>query len=234
MRITLVSLAAAVVASVVAPAAMATTNPTAVVDLKCVNRTAVATFTYTGFSPQWNLTAQQELSGAVSASSTHSFSGPGSSDTLSAPLPAGTGPFTVRASTEVYGGAGRLKASGKAEVTCSFRQPPPPPPPVTINPSARFWGPCGDPFYRAVLNNRRSDRAVKFAINYKPFGEPRRTIVRTVRAHRLVWTGLFDAAGGTSMTIKWVRPGTDKLLAFRRAAPNRVYPPCPPGVPVIG
>ena len=221
---------AAIAALALPGVANATTNPAADVVIRCLERNVVATFTYTGFSTQNNLTAQQSLHGAVSASSTHAFSGPGSSDVLSRPLPAGAGPFTVHAMTEVFGGAGRLKASAEASVTCRFTTPPPPPPPpVRINPRAHFWGPCGDPFYRAVLDNRRSDRAVTFRITYKPFGDPRRTLIRRVAAHRLMRTGLFDVAGSTWMTIT----GNRKLLDAQRSAPNAVYRACP-NVPVIG
>lgn len=218
----------------------ATTNPQAAVEIACLKekQKIVVTFNYTGFSPQWNLTAMQSITvtggGTFEYEEEFHFQGPSGQSEMVVPLPSFR-LISVHAMTVVRAAGGRVKAEGHAEIHCSNPPPPPPPPPVVVNPSARFWGPCGDPFYRAVLNNRRSDRAVTFRVSYKPFGEPRRTISRRVPAHRLVWTGLFDVAGSTRMTIHALTlpPRSRVLLRSQISAPNRVYKPCPTGVPII-
>lgn len=205
----------------IAEPASATTNPQAHALVKCWNGGARAQFEYAGFSPKWHLTATQTLTvAAATTEKVYHFDGPAGADVMSAPLPKSGGPFTVTASTEVRGAAGRLKAEAEATITCRT----PPPPPDRVNPRAHFWGPCGDPFYRAVFDNRRSERSVRFHLNYQPFGDPRRTIVKRVRAGHLFKTGLFDVAGSTRMTIR----AGGKLLASKMSAPNHVYKPCPP------
>ena len=228
-----------VAALMLASPAVATTNPQAKVTLKCEMHGGAhvhATFIYSGFSPRNNLTATQTLHvGHSEVTTIARFNGPGGTFGMNARLPDHAA-VTVHAMSVVRGGAGRIKAEAEATVTC--RQPPhkppdttpPPPDRPTIRPRAHFWGPCGDPFYRAVLDNRRSERAVKFRVNYKPYGDPRRTLVRTVRRGKILRTGLFDVAGRTRMTIR----GGDRLLDSQLSAPNRVYKPCPTGVPVIG
>jgi hypothetical protein len=210
--------------------AAATTTNTAEVELECKASTSgryvLATYVYSGFSPLNSLEAEQalELSTGAAAGSLHSFQGPGSTDTLR--LPIGSRTVTATATTVVRGGAGRVKAEASATVTCPGT---PPPPPDRVRPSASFWGPCGDPYYRAVLDNRRSTVRVKFVVRASTFRHPHWRHEVWVRAGERKRTGLFDAAGGTRMTIR----GGGELLASRRAAPNRMYKPCPSGVPII-
>lgn len=203
--------AAVVAATAIATPAAATTDPAAAVRLGCVDGRAVATFTYTGFSARnLHLAATQTLDNHATASTkTFRFAGPGATDTMSIRATGRTW-----AMTQVRAANGRLKASASASIVCAAPDP--------VRPSARFEGPCGDPFYRAVLNNRRSERPVTFRVSYQPFGEPRETLVRRVGAHKRLVTHWFDVAGLTRMTIH----ADGRLLVAQRSAPNRVYRPC--------
>lgn len=84
-------------------------------------------------------------------------------------------------------------------------------------PRARILGPCGDPMYAFVLNNRRSDRPVTFRVQF--FGRHGwTTIKRTVGSGERVKTQYRWVKGHTRMTIQ--RGNGDLLARERSAAPG--------------
>ena len=91
------------------------------------------------------------------------------------------------------------------------------------DPRARFNGPCGDPFYRAVFDNRRSSVPVTFRWHFKSYkADAWVTRVRTVPAHTLVKTAWRQVVGRSHMTIR----GGGQLLAQKDSAAPGYYRPC--------
>ena len=95
---------------------------------------------------------------------------------------------------------------------------------AVFRPSASFAGPCGDPWYSARFNNRRSNRTVTFTLRYVSFPSGRTvTVKRRVRKGHTYKTRNFHVVGSTIMTIRG--PG-NHLLRRVRAAPAGNYRPC--------
>ncbi|HWC30706.1 MAG TPA: hypothetical protein VG845_11560 [Dehalococcoidia bacterium] len=214
-------LAGALTALVLSSPAWATTAPNAEVTVDCVRGKAVATFTYSGFSPHNHLTAKQRLTvwGSMYAT-VFEFDGPGAVSGLRLDLPNRTVPVT--ASTVVTAGGGRVKAEDTATVLCEV-PPDPPPDPPRVRPRAELLGPCGDPLYRAKLNNRRSEKAVTFRIRFHQFGVGPTVLKRRVPAGAKVLTGHFHVTGLTWMSIT----AGGRTLDRERSAPGGNYPfPC--------
>lgn len=92
-----------------------------------------------------------------------------------------------------------------------------------VHPRAWLDGPCGDPMYRAVFDNRRSDVAVRFTFRYKAWAtHDFVTVSRTVSPHALVKTGYRHVLGSSRM---WVRALGDTLIR-ERSAPGGNYAAC--------
>ena len=97
-------------------------------------------------------------------------------------------------------------------------------PAAVLLPSATFVGPCGDPWYHARFNNRRSNRSVTFTLRYVSYPSGRRvTVKRKVRKGHTYTTRNFHVVGSTLMTIRG--PG-NRLLRRVRSAPSGNYRPC--------
>jgi hypothetical protein len=92
---------------------------------------------------------------------------------------------------------------------------PDPTPEPNIKPSARIIGPAGDPYFRYVLNNRKSDRAVAFRIS--PWGK--KVIVPSGCIFRTGWHYERPFANLE------VRRGNGGRLAQRNAGPGGYYGP---------
>jgi hypothetical protein len=204
----------------VAPAG-ATTGPTASVDVDCKNKRAQATFTYTGFSPHNHLSAKQTLTVWGSIYSTvFEFDGPDAVSGLRLGLPNRTVPVT--ASTVVTGGGGRVKAEDTVTVLCEL-PPDPPPDPPRVRPRAKLVGPCGDPMYRAVFNNKRSTVPVTFRWRYHSFDLGGFvTLRKRVPAGGRFVTGYKHVTGLTPTTLR----AHGELLLSRLTAPGGNYRPC--------
>jgi Ice-binding-like len=97
-------------------------------------------------------------------------------------------------------------------------------PVAVFRPSASFVGPCGDPWYSARFNNRRSNRTVTFKLRYVSYPSGRTvTVKRKVRKGHTYKTKNFHVVGSTIMTIRG--PG-NHLLRRMRSAPSGNYRPC--------
>jgi hypothetical protein len=97
-------------------------------------------------------------------------------------------------------------------------------PVAVFRPTASFIGPCGDPWYAARFNNRRSNRSVTFTLTYVSYPSGRTVKVkRTVRKGHTYKTRHFHVVGSTIMTIR--APGKH-LLRRIRTAPAGNYRPC--------
>jgi Ice-binding-like len=101
---------------------------------------------------------------------------------------------------------------------------PPGPPRFGLLGTARFLGPCGEPFYAAFFNNRRSTSRERFTFAYTSFLTHRVTRFRkTVAAGRAFTTPHFHVLGSTVMTITGQN---GHILRRIRSAPPGNYPPC--------
>ena len=90
--------------------------------------------------------------------------------------------------------------------------------------TARFLGPCGEPFYAALFNNRRSTAPERFTFAFVSFFTHRITRVsRTVAAGREFRTQHYHVLGSSIMTITG-RNG--HILRRIRSVPPGNYPPC--------
>lgn len=87
--------------------------------------------------------------------------------------------------------------------------------------SAGLDGPCGDPFYRAVLRNGTSSPRV-FRFFYTAFGGGKTIVTRTVRAGTTYKTQYKHVLGGTRLLIK----SGGKVLISKTAAPAGSYGRC--------
>lgn len=90
-----------------------------------------------------------------------------------------------------------------------------PPPKREVRPSARIIGPAGDPYFRYVLNNSRSDRPVTFRI--EPWG---RSI--TVGSGCIFRTGWHYELPFVRLEV---RRGSGTVLAGRNSGPGGYYGP---------
>jgi hypothetical protein len=223
---TLLVVAAIAAALFAASPAAATTGPAAAVTVRCEGGKVVATFNYTGFNPANHLTAVQTLHiGAREMQNVVEFDGPAATSVMQPTVTLGRR-TVVHAMTEVFGGAGRLKASGEAEVVCRRPpppQPPPDPPPPRKATSAKLIGPCGDPMYKAVFNNKRSTVAVTFRWRYHSFDTGSFvTLRKRVAAGERYVTGYKHVSGRTPTTIR----AHGELLLSKLTAPGGNYRPC--------
>jgi len=91
------------------------------------------------------------------------------------------------------------------------------------DPRAWFNGPCGDPYYRAVFDNTRSNVPILFRWHYRSeVMDTWVTRVRTVPAHALVKTSWRQVVGRSNMTIH----AGGQLLAQKDAAAPGNYRTC--------
>lgn len=103
----------------------------------------------------------------------------------------------------------------------------PPPPKVVYAPQARFNGPCGDPMYRAVFDNRKSSREATFVFRYVSFATGRVvTVTRYVAAHTRVRSSYVHVLGRTVMYVREHNGKHTALLAKQRSAPPGNYRAC--------
>jgi Ice-binding-like len=101
---------------------------------------------------------------------------------------------------------------------------PPGPRPLGIHPSGRFIGPCGEPFYAALFNNRKSTTSVRFTFAWVSFFTHRiARFTHVVAAGREFKTPNFHVLGSTIMTITGEH---GHILRRIRSAPPGDYPPC--------
>lgn len=214
--------AAALAAGALAAPANATTNPQANVTLDCRSRLVLVEFHYSGFNPaNQHLVAHERVTGGAYGSRTHTLILDAEGDDTSYLRLGLLRQQAVTASTEVTAANGRVKASATATIHCAT--PPPPPPDVEAT-SARLIGPCGDPMYAAVFNNRRGTTAVWFRWRYHSFNTGQyQWLVRKVRAGQVYRTGYRHVTGSTMTSV---RAHGDVLLSERTAPPGN-YRPCP-------
>jgi hypothetical protein len=207
------------VAALVVPAASwATTNPAASVELECDGTKVRATFTYTGFNPANRfLVAAERVTGAAMMGRTHTLRLDAAGVDVSYLRPPLRSSGRVDASTVVVSASGRVKAEASATVRC--RKPPPPPVRAT---SARLIGPCGDPMYAAVFNNRRGTVPVTFRWRYHQFGVGYTVLQRTIGAGKVFRTGYKHVTGSTATTVR----AHGELLLRETTAPGGNYPAC--------
>lgn len=93
---------------------------------------------------------------------------------------------------------------------------------VVIDPRASFIGPCEDPMYAAVLDNRRSDRSVLF--RWARIDRGALTIVmRWVGAGKRIRTAFRHVDGRTAMRVT----AAGRVIARERSAPGGNYKACP-------
>ena len=81
--------------------------------------------------------------------------------------------------------------------------------PKVVAPKARILGPCGDPWFGAVLNNKRSERPVAFVVRWHN-GNQWRTVKRVLRGGERKVFGPRYVIGGKRVTV---RRGNGTLLA---------------------
>jgi hypothetical protein len=219
-----VVIAAAILAGVLSSSASAqapTIGARATIALDCRSGRVVAEFAYSGFNPRnMHLQATEAISGAASASKSHTLTLDAQGNASSVLRARRTGNGRVTASTVVVSASGRVKARESKTIRCT--PPPPPPPPPKEATSARLIGPCGDPMYAAVFNNRRGTRAVTFRWRYHAFGSGYTTLVKRVGAGRVFRTGYKHVTGSTVTTIR----AHGDTLVRERTAPGGNYRPC--------
>ncbi len=96
--------------------------------------------------------------------------------------------------------------------------------PARFRPSASFVGPCGDPWYAARFNNRKSNRTVTFTVSYVQYPSGRTvTFKRKVRKGRTFKSHYYHVVGSTTMTVRG--PGRHLLRRIHTAPPGN-YRPC--------
>jgi len=93
--------------------------------------------------------------------------------------------------------------------------PPTPKPPKVARPAARIVGPAGDPYFRYVFNNRRSNRPVAFVV--EPWG--RKVVVPGGCIFRTGWRYEHPR------TMLSVRRGNGTVLARMSSGPGGYYGP---------
>jgi hypothetical protein len=219
-----VVIAAAILAGVLSSSASAqapTIDARATIALDCRSGRVVAEFDYSGFNPRnMHLQATEAIRGAASASKSHTLTLDAQGNASSVLRARRTGNGRVTASTVVVSASGRVKARASKTIRCT--PPPPPPPPPEDATSARLIGPCGDPMYAAVFNNRDGTRAVTFRWRYHAFGSGYTTLVKRVGAGRVFRTGYKHVTGSTVTTIR----AHGDTLVRERTAPAGNYRPC--------
>jgi Ice-binding-like len=91
-------------------------------------------------------------------------------------------------------------------------------------PSGHFLGPCGEPFYAAVFDNRRSATAFRFTFKFVRFSTRRVVhISHRVAAGGKYITSYHHVLGESIMKIT----AGGEVLKKIRSAPAGNYPPCP-------
>ena len=221
MKKIIVTALVAIVACVFAASALACATKSISVAQSCDTASGKATVTFTALlgsvndHANWYTVAPGPVSGG----------GPGGV------LPSdGSGVYTVvepvgfKGTVTVWeqGSAGQqrgniLSASAVVDGSC---QPPKLPHPAHYAPRGRFNGPHGDPMYRAVFDNRGSNRSVIFRFSYHLFGGGREVIIRKVAAHKLARTQYVHVLGGSRMVIYASHKGR---IAHKRSAPAGNY-----------
>ncbi len=93
---------------------------------------------------------------------------------------------------------------------------------IVIAPRARFIGPCEDPMYAAVFDNRDSNRSVTFRW-YRRDDGILRVVVRSVSAGHVARSAFRHVDGGSIMNIT----GHGEILRVKKAAPAGNYADCP-------
>ncbi len=96
--------------------------------------------------------------------------------------------------------------------------------PVIWRARGAIQGPCGDPLYRAVFDNRRSTRSVIFHFRFHQFSGGWMTVTKRVAAGRKFTTNYKHVLGDSRMTIV---TGSGYRLATKRSAPGGSYGKCP-------
>jgi hypothetical protein len=130
----------------------------------------------------------------------------------------GTGGTGGPGGTGGTGGTGSSGGAGGGTTTTARATP------ARFRPSASFVGPCGDPWYAARFNNRKSNRAVTFTLRYVSYPSGRTvTFKRKVGKGRTYKSRFYHVVGSTTMTIRG--PGTHLLRRIRTAPPGN-YRPC--------
>ncbi|MEP7060572.1 MAG: ice-binding family protein [Actinomycetota bacterium] len=91
-------------------------------------------------------------------------------------------------------------------------------------PAGHFLGPCGEPFYAAVFDNRHSTVSMRFTFKFVKFSTHRVAhIARTVDGGARHTTAYHHVLGGSIMTIS----AGGNVVKRIRSAPGGNYPPCP-------
>jgi Ice-binding-like len=121
-------------------------------------------------------------------------------------------------------GGGTGGTGGTGGGTGGTTAPGAPATPARLRPSASFIGPCGDPWYAARFNNRKSNRSVTFTLRYISYPSGRKvTFKRRVAKGHTFQTRYYHVVGSTLMTVRG--PG-NRLLKRIRTAPSGDYHPC--------
>jgi hypothetical protein len=222
-RIGVLGTLAAILAGAICANAQA--HPTAAADVACKEKRAVGTLTVTARSNGMIAHLSLAIDGTPVVTRTRAFGTAGATYHLSYALPRGR--HTVTASVVVNDADPNTqepRASASKSVKCNRSTPPPPPPPPPPDraTSARLIGPCGDPMYAAVFNNRGGSRAVTFHWRYHAFGVGYVTLDKTIAAGKVFRTGYKHVTGSTITTIR----AHGETLVSERTAPPGDYPSC--------
>lgn len=174
-------------------------------------------FEYSKFTETESTVAHQRFSfkvGEVVTNRKLVFSFTGDHATSIRSLPAGVA--WVTAHTDWEGSKDKFEGNlPKTYLNCPL-----PPPPPHIEPVAKLDGPHGDPWYRAIFNNKKSDRAVTFRWRYFDFTEGWTVLKRKVKAGHRAVTGFKHLKGNTFTRIS----AHHTLLLREQVAPPGTYP----------
>jgi hypothetical protein len=209
--------ALAVLATTLAAGGVSAHHPTDItVTPRCADRTLAVTVGYASFSDGHFLNIEV------------SYAGDGTEAVDTGPLE-GTGTVTRRFGLDGYTGTVTVTAQahepdgspeGKPVVVTRDYSCPKPPPRV-YEPRASLQGPCGDPMYRAVFDNRASNRDIPFKWVRRSHGVTYR-YRRTVPAGKRVFTPFLHVDGRTRT---FVRARGETLVSIV-SAPGGDYRPC--------
>ena len=192
-------------------------HPTGItIDPSCPGKLVAVDVGFGSFGDGHYMTTTIDVNGTVTTIDSAGLSGDG---TLSyqVALQGYSGTITVSAQARYPGG----EPEGQPVTSTKPYDCPKPPPPPRYRPKAWLNGPCGDPMYRAVLDNRRSDRAVTFAWVRRSHGVWRVTR-RTVQAGKLVRTKYRHVDGLTTTRVR----ARGKVLVSLVSAPGGTYRAC--------